>query len=387
VNKTMGRGKSVRMNGTHNGKERTEEASSGWLDAAPLARGGVLDPAALDRLEESFRRWAQESTAHRLSRSRVFLIFLLIRHTGAKLHEVLRLDPSRDIDWEGQCVLFRGSAGRQGDSCRAVDVSRRVLQEMRSLVDPPEIVGRFRGPLAVDAAFVRRKFYERAQACGFPKRLGSPEMIRKARAVELLKGHIPLPVVQRVLGYGTSSVGTSYVSFSHEDIRQVMKLFLERESTGRTSARNAFFGRVRAIHRGDIQAEVHLETLGGHRVVTLITGDSLQRLAIEEGKYLVGEVKAPWVVLVSGPEEPHLSAENRFRGTIRRLLRGKVTAEVTVELSDGTELCAVITADSADRMALAEGTWVWAVFSANAVVLHGYGSLLTPWSQAPGEIP
>ncbi len=375
------------MSGTDSGNKSAEKGPSGRSAAAPLDRTRVLDPPALERLEESFRRWAQESAAHRLSRSRVYLIFLLIRHTGAKLNEVLRLDPSRDIDWENQCVLFRGGPGAKGPSSRTVDVARRVLGEIRSLVDSPDLTARFRGPLALDAAFVRRKFYERAHACGFPKGLGSPERIRKARAVELLKGHIPLPVVQRVLGYGTPSVGTSYVSFSQDDIRQVMKLFLERESTGRTSARNAFFGRVKAVHRGDIQAEVHLETLGGHRIVTVITADSLRRLAIEEGKYMVAEVKAPWVVLGSGPEEPELSAENRFRGTIRRLLRGTVTAEVTVELSDGTELCAVITAESADRMKLKEGAWAWAVFSANAVVLHGYGSLPTSWSQAAGDVP
>lgn len=375
------------MSGRSNGKKRIQGTSMGRSGPGPLGRGAVLDPAALDRLEESFRRWAQESSAHRLSRSRVFLVFLLIRHTGAKLNEVLRLDPSRDIDWENHCVLFRGSPGTRGAASRGVDVSRRALAEMRALLDSPEFKDGFRGPLALDAAFVRRKFYERAQECGFPKRLGSPEMIRKARAVELLKGHIPLPVVQRVLGSETSSVGANYVTFSQDDIRQVMRLFLERESAGRTSARNAFFGRVKAIQRGDIQAQVHLETLGGCGVVTVITADSLRRLAVEEGKYMVAEVKAPWVVLVSGLEVPELSAENRFQGTIRRLLRGKVTAEVTVELSDGTELCAVITAESARKMALEEGALVWAVFSAYAVVLHGYGSLPTLWSQSTGDVP
>ncbi len=158
-----------------------------------------------------------------------------------------------------------------------------------------------------------------------------------------------------------------------------MRLFLERESAGQTSARNAFYGRVDKVLCGDIQATVNLFTLGGHRIQTVITLDSLRRLGIREGTFMVAEVKAPWLILVPGIKEPLVTCENRFHGTIRRVLAGLVTTEVTVELADGTELCAIVSSESARRMSMKEGDSAWAVFSAHAVVLHGHSGDL-PWS-------
>ncbi len=343
------------------------------------SRTECLDTEGLRRLEESFRRWVEEASAHRTARLRIFLIFLLIRHTGAKLNEVLRLNPFEDIDWENRCVLLRSGSNRQGSPGRLVDISRHGLQDIRALVEDPGVQGHVKGSLLLDAAFVRRKFYERAQACGYASHLGGPEMIRKARAMELLKGHIPLPVVQKILGTTVSKAPLPYPSFSDKDIRHVMRLFLERESAGQTSARNAFYGRVDTVLCGDIQATVDLLTLGGHRIQTVITLDSLRRLGIREGTFMVAEVKAPWLILVPGIKEPLVTCENRFHGTIRRVLAGLVTTEVTVELADGTELCAIVSSESARRMSMKEGDSAWAVFSAHAVVLHGHSGDL-PWS-------
>jgi molybdate transport system regulatory protein len=51
----------------------------------------VLDPVQLAELERTFRDWATASPRRdvRMSRQRILLIFLLIRHTGAKLNEIL----------------------------------------------------------------------------------------------------------------------------------------------------------------------------------------------------------------------------------------------------------------------------------------------------------
>lgn len=339
-----------------------------------------LDTEGLRRLEESFRRWVEVSSTHRPARLRIFLLFLLIRHTGAKLNEVLRLNTSQDINWNARCLYFRTARHGRNASVRVVDVSRHGLETIRAVVEALKRTGHLGNRLAVDAAFVRRKFYERAEACGFSRHLGAPEMIRKARAMELLSGHLPLPVVQKVLGHTVSSGALPYPSFSDKDMRQVMKLFVERETSGQTSARNAFYGRVDAILYGDIQAKVGLVTVEGHRVTTVITTDSLKRLAIREGTVMVAEVKAPWVVLAVGSEEPLMSLENRFQGTIRRIVRGQVTAEVTVELADGTALCAIVSAESAQRLSLKEGDVAWAGFSAHAVVLHGHGAQPSLWS-------
>ncbi|MBI5556106.1 MAG: TOBE domain-containing protein [Deltaproteobacteria bacterium] len=222
----------------------------------------------------------------------------------------------------------------------------------------------------VDPGFVRRKFYERTEACGFNKRLGGPEMIRKARAVELMRCNMPLPAVQAILGHSTPNLTTSYVSFSTDEIHQVTKLFMERESSHKTSARNTFFGKVKEFQRGDIQSRVEIITLSGHSVTTVITNESLERLGVHEGRLITAEVKAPWIILHRGDEEPACSAENRFNGVIERKVEGEINTEYTVTIPGAIALCAIVSTKHMQDLDFEVGERVWALFNSNSVVLR-----------------
>ena len=72
-----------------------------------------LDPTQLTRLEEDFRSWAEVPSRAdvRASRKRILLIFLLIRYTGARLHEVLTLDLSKQVDVSKGVVRYGGARG------------------------------------------------------------------------------------------------------------------------------------------------------------------------------------------------------------------------------------------------------------------------------------
>jgi molybdate transport system regulatory protein len=331
-----------------------------------------LDSDHLQRLEQSFREWAEGSIRVdvRQSRRRILFIFLLIRYTGAKLNEVLALDPFADLDCERQSVLFRGADPDQELGQREVQISTILCQEIQSALTDPEFRDSLQKLFEVDPAFVRRKFYERAHECGFDKRLAGPEMIRRARAVELMQGNLPLPAVQRLLGHSTPNLTSAYVSFSEEEVREMTRFFMERESTRKTSARNAFFGKIESIRRGDIQSQVELTTLAGHTITTVITNDSLQALGLRKGGLATAEVKAPWIILHKGEEEPACSAENRRKGIIARKSKGRISTEYVVRLADGTELCSIITAAGSQRLDLQEGDVVWAFFNCFSVVLH-----------------
>jgi len=331
-----------------------------------------LDTIQLDRLEQSFRQWADASPRAdvRLARQRILIIFLLIRYTGAKLNEVLALNPFEDIDPERSLIVFHGSDIDKEAKPRDVQISETLSRELHAALANPAFRDSLQNLFDIDPGFVRRKFYERAGACGFPKRLGGPEMIRKARAVELMQGNMPLPVVQRMLGHSTPNLTSSYVSFSADEIQQVTRLFIEREASRRTSARNSFFGKIRTVLRGDIQTQVTLTTISGYSIEAIITNDSVDRLALKKGRLITAEVKAPWVIMYSGDEEPKCSAENRFNGVIERVNRGKVNTEYVVRISDGTELCALISTESGRNLPFDRGDRVWAVFNCFAVVLH-----------------
>lgn len=333
--------------------------------------GRFLDTFQLSRLEQSFRDWAESPKRGdvRWSRKRILLIFLLIRCTGAKLNEVLALNPFQDIECDRRIILLGSPAGRDRAK-RKVQISETLCKDIQSVLTEPVFKKALNNLFHVDPGHVRRKFYERAAACGLPKALGAPDSIRKSRAVELMQGNMPLPAVQRILGHSTPNLTTSYVSFSDEEINRVSRHFMEKESRRKTSARNTFFGKIRAIRRGDIQAVVELSTIGGDLVRTVITKDSLTRLGLKEGTLITAEVKAPWVILYKGDGEPDTSADNRLRGTVVRIIKGKLTSEYVVRIADGTELCSLITGASSRRLDLQVNDPVWAVFSSFSVVLH-----------------
>lgn len=350
---------------------RPEPGSHGRIFSTP-DQNQYLDAIQLDRLEQSFRNWAEAATRSdvRLSRRRILLIFLLIRYTGAKLSEVLGLHPHRDIDFEHQVVVFSRVSGATGRSSRKVQLSETLCHEIEAIIGDPPSKGEARGMLRVDPGFVRRKFYERAEACGIAKQLGAPEILRKSRAVELLQNHMPLPAVQMLLGHSTPNLTASYVAFSEEDIQQVTRRFVQKESARKTSARNTFFGKIQSIQKGDIQTRVELATLGGYGITTVITNDSLERLGLKGGQWITAEVKAPSVMLHKDGREPECSADNAMEGIVEKITRGNINTEYVVRIKDGTEVCSIATSEGGRRLTLAEGDRVWVLFSSYAVVLR-----------------
>jgi molybdate transport system regulatory protein len=193
-------------------------------------------------------------------------------------------------------------------------------------------------------------------------------MIRKARGVELLRNNMPLPAVQRLLGHSTPNLTSAYVTFSDEELQRATKFHIDREFARKTSACNSFFGKISAIHKGDIQARVELATIGGEVVQAIITHGSLARLGLSVGRLVTAEIKAPWIILMKQEDEPRCSAENRFNGIIERIARGKINTEYTIRLADGTEICSVT--GTHGKQLLREGHRVWALFNCYAVVLH-----------------
>jgi molybdate transport system regulatory protein len=347
---------------THAGFDQGNNGSSQNADPC-------LDTMQLAQLEASFRQWIDETPRRdvRLARRRILIVFLLIRYTGAKLNEVLAMDPFADIDGQAVCIRDLDAP----DRCqRTIAIGEHLSEEIRQALADPDFRDSLGNLFSVDPAFVRRKFYQRAEACGFAKRLGGPEMIRRARAVELVRGNMPLPAVQKLLGQSTPSLTVAHVSFSDEELQRATQLFMDREATRKTSARNTFFGKIVEIQNGDIQARITLLTLGGHRISSIITNESLERLGLRPGRLVTAEVKAPWITLHQGTAPLACSADNRFQGEIVRINAGGVSTEFVARIDDSTELCALASTSGAAALALQAGEAVWVTFNCFAVVLH-----------------
>jgi len=327
-----------------------------------------LDPLQLEALTDSFRAWrdAAASPAARRARGRVWVAYLVLRYSGARLGEVLALDDARDLDLARGLVRLGRKEGAPG---REVQLPEHAAHAIRDyLADPASAP--LRGKVfRLDQGFVRKKFYERGREAGLPKEWANASVLRRSRAIELLRSDVPLTVVQAMLGHSTTNLTASYLDYSDDDTRRILARFIRREATRRTSARNAFYGKVTRVARGDIQSLVELRTLGGLSVRALITNDSLEALELSRDKMATARVKAPWVTLHAGAQAPLSSAANRFPGRVARVTRGELSAEVIVELSEKTRICAVVSRASLDALDLKEGDPAWAAFCSSAVIL------------------
>jgi molybdate transport system regulatory protein len=328
----------------------------------------ALDTVALGKLSETFRVWLRQARtpSAKGSRLRIWLVYLLLRYSGARLGEVLALDERKDIDFRNGTVRFgSGTAGR------TVQLPESVASEIEASLSDPALE-KFQGKvLRMDQGFVRRKFYERAEECSLPKEMANPSTLRRSRALELLRSGVPLPVVQSVLGHSTANLTASYLDFSPEEIKGITERFLRREAKRTSSARNAFFGKITGLRTGDIQSEVELTTISGYRVVSVVTNESIERLGLHMGRLVTAEVKAPWVVLQKGDgPEPKASARNRFLGRVVKINSGSITAEVILGLDDGTTLCSTVTSESLRELSIQLGDRAWAIFKSFSVVLQ-----------------
>ncbi|MBE1160315.1 TOBE domain-containing protein [Dyella acidiphila] len=150
---------------------------------------------------------------------------------------------------------------------------------------------------------------------------------------------------------------------SASDIRLLRSLMF------RTSARNQFAGRVVTIHKGVVNDTVELALPGGEHVVATLTSESTQDLGLEVGSEAIALIKASSVLVGLPDEGLRLSARNQFPGNVTQVTLGPVNADVRIRLAGGSTMGAIITAESATALGLAEGTPVLAIVKASSVIL------------------
>lgn len=137
----------------------------------------------------------------------------------------------------------------------------------------------------------------------------------------------------------------------------------------RTSACNQLKGTVLAIHEGPVNAEVVLALNAEDRLVALITRESVGHMDLRPGTNAFALIKSSFVILGTADEGFNTTARNRLAGTLRRIVRGPVEAEVELALDGGNALVASVTTESVDALALSEGMRACALIKASNVIL------------------
>ncbi|QJB58398.1 TOBE domain-containing protein [Pseudodesulfovibrio sp. zrk46] len=325
-----------------------------------------LEPQQLGMLEDAFLHWVKDAKRadSTLARTRMWLIFQLIRHTGARLGEVLSLD-------DRSCFDTRNSSVRLGPSERerVVPIPEEVLANIMDVLDGPMGCGARGDFFHVDPGYFRRVCYARGKECDLPRELAGPNVLRNTKAIEMLRIGVPITVVKEVLGQSSLNLTANFQLFSSEDMRSIMHNAHET-MRNKTSARNSFVGHITEVRKDAVMAEVALETRSGLTIRAVITRDSLENLKLLKGSPVVATVKAPLVNVVRCGEVATGSARNRFKGTVLRVVESPVIAEVVARLEDGTDICALVSGSSAKELALQSGDEVEFWFKTLSVVLN-----------------
>ncbi len=326
----------------------------------------------LDALRNAFEHWVQEARDDRTrrSRERVFLIFLVLRFTGARLGEVLALDAETDVDFEQAEVRIGGrdTSREPREVPLPQDVLDRIRQWMERDADHGASGTRER-LFALDQGFLRRKFYEQERRSGIARELLNPRILRSSRAVELLQGGMPMHAVQSLLGHTRTDFTASYVTLAEDDLRHIIQHYCNKEFGMETSARNSFSGTVTKVETNPVVAEVIFKTDSGYEISSVITRQSCDKLGLAKGKRVSALVKATWVILEKASVPTTSSARNTFPGVVTKVVSDDVVADVQGKLMDGTPVCALVTAESLRKLDIGEGDSFFFMFKAMNVII------------------
>jgi molybdate transport system regulatory protein len=134
------------------------------------------------------------------------------------------------------------------------------------------------------------------------------------------------------------------------------------------SARNQFRGKVTAVHKGAVNADVILDIGDGLEIFANITIEAVDELALKPGIEAVALIKSSFVLL-SPDQDIRISARNRLRGKVSAVIPGSVNAEVKIRLAGGRTLTAIVTVEGLKELGMADGSPCTALIKASHVVL------------------
>lgn len=135
------------------------------------------------------------------------------------------------------------------------------------------------------------------------------------------------------------------------------------------SARNTFFGKILKVRKTPLLTEVSLAVQHDYQLVAVVTSESFEFLALDEGDPVTALVKAPGVLIGKDDQKTRTSARNCLPGRVTGLRGDGVAVEVMGVLEGGTPMCAIITAKSEETLGIRENDQVWFFFKAFNVIL------------------
>jgi molybdopterin-binding protein len=108
----------------------------------------------------------------------------------------------------------------------------------------------------------------------------------------------------------------------------------------------------------------------GISVDTLRRWDREGRIKTKRDKSNRRVVTAAEIARVRGDDSQHLSARNRFRGTVREVKLDGLLAQVEMTITEPARLVAIITRDAAEELGLKAGDAATAIVKSTSIMVE-----------------
>ena len=191
-----------------------------------------LSEAQINALTQAFQTWHDQAKSEKQwrLRGRHWLTFLVMRFTGARLGEVIGSEDKthpgiRDLDdvdfRQGELRIATLKQGEGKRPTRIVPVPLNVTSEISAYWGHfPDMKGKV---FAMTPMTFRSMFYQRAKEAAIPDGLAHPHILRHTRAIELLRGGVPVTVVQDLLGHSSLTTTAIYLRLSGQEAKSILK--------------------------------------------------------------------------------------------------------------------------------------------------------------------
>lgn len=320
-----------------------------------------LTRSLLEQLTLRWEAWEKEATttAKKIVRARLHLLFLLIRYGGLRLGEALSLNVRQDVDTVTGMVHVPAPGGRD------VLLPVSCMKHIRRILSLPEAESE--SFLHFDQGFVRRKFYAVAEGMGLAPGMAGPRAIRYARGLELLELHVPFNVVQAYLGQQKTAQIAEFLDFAGGEAKRIVKSSSAGSQATDEEPDNAFIGIITGIRTGMRAASVEVTTFSD--LVITARCDVRQFLNSELHINQVATVRIDPEQIVLSSEKAPIALQGPVRATVAALHEDTVESFLVLELSDGTRMNAVQESTHLARLRVRQGSRVYLSFPARAVTL------------------
>lgn len=341
------------------GLSRQEQAA---LLAALISRNSlarpcdIFRPGELSLVEKTLAQGIDQARSPKTlnSRLRLWFIFMLLRYGGMRLEEIFSLGPE-NLNLAACLINIT-----RGKNPRETPLPPLAARQMRIRLESwPALAGLPR-PFLCDSSLVRRGFAQCAARCQVSPGLLTARALRRHRAQELERTGLPPPLINLYLGRALAED-----NFNVAQGAEILKQAVLNEQFPRTSARNAFNGRLVRLEKKGILVRIWLETASGLLVEAVITETSRKNLELKTGSSATALVKAPWVEVYEAGE----TGPNHFFGKIKEIKQDNNAMEISVLLPQGNIVCSLYTRRRKPDFPLCLDMPVGARFSPLSVIL------------------